>query len=141
MTTETAPATEADFNEKFCAEVGGEQETRHDYTYGAGKTGYVLVDCETDTQVWEGGLDKRSSLDSVQQSLFFAALTGKQPGIVIYDTDGEEGQYEFQIRLAAELAGVEYINYDCREGLQEPETPDVVIADMPDLSFWFDFGW
>lgn len=33
--------------------------------------------------VWEGGLDKRSSLDSIQQALFFSILTGKEPGVVI----------------------------------------------------------
>lgn len=135
----TEPETEADYNALFCQDVGGEQEARHEYTYGAGKTSYVLVDCETDTQVWEGGLDKRSSLDSIQQTLFFATITGKQPGIVIYDTDGEEGPYEFQIRLAAELAGVQYVSYDWREGLEEQETPEMVVLDMPDFSF--DFGW
>ena len=139
MTAETAPATEADFNAKFCAEVGGEQENRHDYTYGAGKTGYVLVDCETDMMVWEGGLDRRSSLDSVQQALFFAALTGKQSGIVIYDTDSEQGQYEFQIRLAADLAGVEYVSYYWREGLEEEAEIEVPEYELPDFNF--DFGW
>lgn len=143
MTTETesVPTTEADFNALFCAEVGGEQETRHDYTYGEGQTGYVVVDCETDTQVWEGGLDKRSSLDSLQQAMFFAAITGKEPGIVIYDTDGMEGQYEFQIRTTAELIGVEYIAYDWEEGLpDEPETPTEGEIVMPDIDIP-DFFW
>lgn len=141
---ETSPATEADFNALFCTDVGGEQETRHDYAYGSGE-GYVFVDCETSDTVWEGGLDKRSSLDSVQQSLFFSALTGKQPGIVIYDTDGVEGQYEYRIRIAAELAGVQYLSYDWMAGLQEeieaPEESDVTIPefDIPD-SFW-GFGY
>ena len=35
------------------------------------------------------GLDRRSSLDSVQQALFYASLTGKMPAVVIYDTDGK----------------------------------------------------
>ena len=103
--TETAPTSEADFNAIFCTEIGGEQEVRLDYSYGLGES-YVVADCVTADTVWEGGLDKRSSLDSVQQALFFAAVTGKAPGVVIYDTDGVEGQYEFQIRTAAELAGV-----------------------------------
>ena len=102
---------------------------------------YVIADCVTDTHVWEGGLDKRSSLDSVQQVLFFGHITGKEPGIVIYDTDGIEGQYEFQIRIAAEISGIEYISYDWQEGLpeEEPETPEIVIPDLPDFSF--NFGW
>ena len=72
--------------------------------------------------------------------MFFAALTGKAPGIVIFNTDGVEGQYEFQIRTVAELAGVEYIAYDWQEGLpDEPETPEIIIPGLPDFSF--DFGW
>ena len=53
----------------------------------------MKVDCETSTTVYEGGLDKRSSLDSLQQALFFSVLTGKRPAVVIYDTDGKEGQF------------------------------------------------
>jgi len=59
--------------------------------------------------VYEGGLDKRSSLDSLQQVLFFAALTGKEPAVVIYDTDGEIGQFEYRIQVAYEMAGVTFL--------------------------------
>ena len=101
----------------------------------------MLVDCETDTMVWEGGLDRRSSLDSVQQALFFAAINGKAPAVVIYDTDGIEGQYEFQIRTAAELAGVQYVSYDWQVRLEEEQEAEieVLVFDMPDIGF--DFGW
>ena len=68
----------------------------------------MKVDCETDTTVYEGGLDKRSSLDSLQQALFFSVLTGKQPAVVIYDTDGREGRFEYRIRTACQEAGVHY---------------------------------
>ena len=67
----------------------GETETRHGYTSADGRR-FVKVDCETSTTVYEGGLDKRSSLDSLQQALFFSVLTGKRPAVVIYDTDGRE---------------------------------------------------
>ena len=144
MTTETAPATEADFNAIFCSEVGGEQEVRLDYSYGLGES-YVIADCVTADTVYEGGLDKRSSLDSVQQALFFSAITGKEPAVVIFDTDGIEGQYEYQIRVAAELAGVEYVSYDWMAGLEnESETSTETewsIPDIPDLFYGFDFGW
>ena len=72
-------ASEDGYNRRFCAAVGGLTETRHTYTYEGGSS-YVKIDCETDTTVYEGGLDKRSSLDSLQQALFFSALTGKRPG-------------------------------------------------------------
>ena len=91
-----ADITEANYNAMFCADVGGKQETRHDYNYGSGES-YVFVDCETSDMVWEGGLDKRSSLDSVQQALFAGYITGKRPAVVIYDTDGKEGRFEYRI--------------------------------------------
>ena len=105
---ETGPsASEEDYNRWFCTRVNGETATRHGYT-SAGGRGYVEVDCETGTLVYEGGLDKRSSLDSVQQALFFSHVTGKRPAVVIYDTDGREGRFEYRIRVACRKAGVRY---------------------------------
>ncbi len=86
------------------------REVRHYYDYPGGR-GYVVVDCETDMHVYEGGLDKRSSLGSVQQALFFAHLTGKVPAVVIYDTDGVVGKYEYRIGSVCEHVGVGYISY------------------------------
>ena len=94
-------------NDRFCEEVGGEREVRHPYIYPGG-VGYVFVDCETEEAVYEGGKDSRSSLDSVQQALFFASLTGKQPAVVIYDTDGKVGRIEHRIRVACVMAGVQF---------------------------------
>ena len=68
-------------------------ETRHTCTYD-GSSSFVKVDCEAGTTVYEGGPDKRSSLDSLQQALFFSALTGKQSAVVIYDADGKNGWFE-----------------------------------------------
>ena len=82
-------------------------ETRHTYTYDGGSS-YMKVDCETDTMVYEGGLDKRSSLDNLQQALFFSELTGKAPTVVIYDTDGWEGRFEYRIRTVCRKAGVHF---------------------------------
>ena len=100
--------SEAEYNEDFCESVGGKTETKYIYLYPNGR-GYVRVDCETKDTVYEGGLDKRSSLDSVQQALFFASLTGKEPAVVIYDTDGEVGRYEHRIRVACVMAGVQFV--------------------------------
>ena len=102
-----ARAQEDAYNASFCSSMGGEAEVRHDYTYPAG-TSYIRVDCETADTVYEGGLDKRSSLDSVQQALFAAHLTGKQPAVVIYNTDGKIGRYEHRIKVACERAGVAF---------------------------------
>ena len=100
-------ASEDDYNRWFCTLVNGETETRHGYASAGGRS-YVEVDCETGTMVYEGGLDKRSSLDSVQQALFFSHVTGKRPAVVIYDTDGREGRFEYRIRVACRKAGVRY---------------------------------
>lgn len=100
---------ENDYNDLLCRLLGGERETRQYYEYGGGKRGYVVVHCETDVFVIEGGFDSRSSLDSVQQALFFSVVTGKTPAVVIYDTDREIGRYEHRIRWACEKAGVLYL--------------------------------
>ena len=100
-------ASEDDHNRWFCTLVNGETETRHGYRSAGGRR-YVEVDCETGTLVYEGGLDKRSSLDSVQQALFFSHVTGKRPAVVMYDTDGREGRFEYRIRVACRKAGVRY---------------------------------
>lgn len=100
-----APAQEDAYSAAFCSSMGGEAEVRHEYTYPAGQS-YIRVDCETADTVYEGGLDKRSSLDSVQQALFAAHLTGKKPAVVIYNTDGKIGRYEHRIKVACERAGV-----------------------------------
>ena len=97
------------FNESLCRSLGGTREVRHYYGYGEGQRGYVIVDCETDSFVIEGGLDKRSSLDSLQQALFFSYLTGKKPAVVIHDTDGKIGKYEHRIRVASKKAGVLFL--------------------------------
>ncbi|WP_235855870.1 hypothetical protein [Mesobaculum littorinae] len=101
--------SELHFAALFCAALaGGETEVAHVY-HAAGAPHRIRVDCETPDAVIEVGLDKRSSLDSVQQALFAAALTGKTPVVAIVDTDATEGPYELRIRTAAAMAGVEYL--------------------------------
>ena len=98
------------YNLAFCSSIGGQTETQHTYQYPGGKS-FVKIDCETSDTVYEGGLDKRSSLDSIQQTLFFSHLTGKQPAVVIYNTDGKFGRYEHRIKMAAEMAGVAFFSW------------------------------
>ena len=74
----SAEPTEAELNRQFCQAVNGQTETRHYYTCTGGCS-HIRVDCETATMVYEGGLDKRSSLDSIQQALFASYITGKRP--------------------------------------------------------------
>ena len=108
LTDLASAANEDTLNDRFCEEVGGEREVRHPYVYPSGVS-YIRVDCETEDTVYEGGKDSRSSLDSVQQALFASAVTGKQPAVVIYDTDGRTGRYEHRIRTACNMAGIEFL--------------------------------
>jgi hypothetical protein len=99
---------EADLIPILCAlMLGGSPEQPHGYSVGY-DLHHIRVDCETDTTVIEVGLDRRSSLDSVQQALFAAHVTGKLPQVILVDTDGREGPYEYRIRSAAKRAGVAY---------------------------------
>ena len=102
--------TEEDFNDCLCREIRGEREVRHDFSYGNDLDSFVLADCETEYYVIEGGLDKRSSLDSLQQALFLGALTDKIPVVVIYDTDGATGPFEHRIRVACTEARVLFLH-------------------------------
>ena len=72
------------------------------------------MDCETKDTVYEGGLDKDTNLDSLQQTLFFASLTGKTPVVVIYDTDGKVGMYEHRIKVACERVGVKFLSWSMK---------------------------
>jgi hypothetical protein len=101
--------TEADLIPIICAVMlGGEPEARVDYTIAEGDH-FIRVDCMTDTQVIEMGLDgRRSSLDSLQQALFAAELTGRAPMVVLVDTDGAEDAVEYRVETAARAAGVAY---------------------------------
>jgi len=108
QTPERSTVNEVALAAVFCAFIAeGEVETRHGYSAGY-DLHFIRVDCETASEVIEVGLDKRSSLDSVQQALFAAELTGKAPVILIIDSDGRIGPYETRIARAANRAGVEY---------------------------------
>ena len=91
--------------------LGGEPEVSHGYSVGY-DLHRIRVDCETETAVIEMGLDKRSSLDSVQQAIFAGSLTGKTPVVILFDTDGQEGPYEMRVRTVSDLAGVDYLVWD-----------------------------
>lgn len=82
--------------------IKAETEVPVPFTSEAGESTYVCIDLVIGDYVIEAGLDKRSSLDSVQQAIFFSIVTKKKPAVVIYDTDKKEGIYEYRIRKAIE---------------------------------------
>ena len=69
LSGQSVAQSEDAFNDALCDTLQGETETRHRYGYGDGRRGHshVFVDCETDLFVVEGGLDKRTSLDSLEK--------------------------------------------------------------------------
>ncbi len=104
---------ESQWNERQCAGVGGKTEVSHSFQWSGG-TKSIRIDCETHNAVFEGGRDKRSSLDSsIQQAFFASSITGKKPVIVIFDSDGKVGQYEHRIARATLKAGVQYQTFSC----------------------------
>ena len=107
---------EASFNRALAALLGGQTEVSYSYNYGqsdnAPLTASVRIDIVTDEYVIEGGLDKRSSLDSLQQAVFASTLSGKEPAVAIYDTDGVWGKYEQRIWTVANELGIKFFWFD-----------------------------
>lgn len=95
----------------LCALVfAGDAEVTHTYEH-LEITRRIRVDCETKGEVIEVGLDRRSSNDSLTQALFAARLTGKQPVVVVIDTDGVDDIHEHQLRVTADAVGVPYMEF------------------------------
>lgn len=109
-TTEALAQHKEDYYNKLLAKrLGGKLEVVYHFNYTANETSRIRIDIETDDYVIEGGRDKRSSLDSVQQAVLASILSGKKPAVAIYDTDGKWGKYEHRIWMVAKELGIRYI--------------------------------
>ena len=101
------------FNSLLASQLGGRTEITYQYNFGlvgnAALAGSIRIDIETDEYVIEGGKDKRSSLDSIQQAVFASTLSGKKPAVAIYDTDGMWGKYEHRVWTTAKELGIKFI--------------------------------
>ena len=107
------------YNELLAKRLGGRLETVYHFNYMDTKSSRIRIDIETDDYVIEGGKDKRSSLDSVQQAVFASTLSGKKPAVAIYDTDGKWGKYEHRIWIAAKELGIRYIWFSNNEIIEK----------------------
>jgi len=100
------------FNKLLASKLGGREEVVIKYNFEGLKQkkiyGSIRIDVVTDDQVIEGGLDKRGSLDSLQQAIFASTLTNKSPAIAIYDTDGAWGNIEHRVLIAAKRVGAAF---------------------------------
>ena len=100
------------FNHRLANHLGGKTEFTYNYDYNINgsspRIASIRIDIVTDEYVIEGGLDKRSSLDSIQQAVFASTLTGKKPAVAIYDTNGSWGKYEHRIYSSAKQLGIKF---------------------------------
>lgn len=100
------------YNALLAKQLGGQTEITVEYSYGLNNgnflVGNVRIDIVTSQYAIEGGLDKRSSLDSIQQAVFASTQLGLKPAVAIYDTDGNWGKYEHRIWTAAKKLGVKF---------------------------------
>ena len=117
------------FNLSLAGKLGGQTEVTFDYEYAKfGNTklvGSIRVDVVTDDYVIEGGLDKRSSLDSIQQAVFASTIADRKPAVAIYDTDGVWGKYEHRSWFAAKELGVRFIWFKDFEAIDvDPNAAD-----------------
>ena len=100
------------FNLRLANHLGGKTEVTYNYDYNINgstpRVASIRIDIVTDEYVIEGGLDKRSSLDSIQQAVFASTLTGKKPAVAIYDTNGSWGKYEHRIYSSAKKLGIKF---------------------------------
>ena len=107
---------EAAFNRALALLLNGRTEVSLPYNYGnSGNTtltASVRIDIMTNKYVIEGGLDKRSSLDSIQQAVFASTLSGKEPAVAVYDTDGFWGKYEQRVWTVANELGIKFFWFD-----------------------------
>ena len=105
--------SEAYYNNFLADQLNGKTEVRLSYDYEVAdnipRSATIRVDIVTDKFAIEGGLDKRSSLDSIQQAVFAASLINKRPAVAIYDTDGQWGKYEHRIWQAAKKLNIRFI--------------------------------
>jgi hypothetical protein len=86
----------------------------------------VRVDCQTESHVYEVGLDQTSSArDSIHQAVFASILSGKRPFVVLIDRDGVEGRYEQEMRSVADLLDISYANCDAGFLIRWAETAGV----------------
>ena len=56
------------------------------------------MDIITGKYVIEGVKDKRSSLESIQQTVFASKISGKLPAVLIYDADNVWVVYEHRLK-------------------------------------------
>ena len=101
------------YNSALAKLINGVTEVTYSFTYkkigNLNYSGSIRIDITTDKYVIEGGKDKRSSLDSIQQAVFASTITGKLLAVAIYDTDNTWGVYEHRIKKACDKLNIKFI--------------------------------
>ena len=93
------------YNKKYCAFLDGTYGQWHKKVE-TGATG-ASVDCETATVAWEGEWAYKS-YEGVGQSLWYASITGKIPGIIFYLTKAKNQKFIDRAILTFDSLGIDY---------------------------------
>ena len=91
------------YNKQYCAELGGMYSSYHENT---GATN-AFIDCETEDTVWEGEWTDKA-YEAVGQSLWYASITGKTPGIIFYVKKKNQQKYIDRAKLTFDSLNVKY---------------------------------
>jgi hypothetical protein len=91
------------YNKKYCAELGGIYSSYHNNT---GATN-ASIDCETEDTAWEGEWSYKA-YEAVGQSLWYASITGKTPGIIFYVKKKNQQKYIDRAKLTFDSLNIKY---------------------------------
>ncbi len=92
-----ATALESDYAKPFCANAGGQYQVA---LKDASGQVVAYADCLTDSTAWE--IDFAANwYEAVGQAHYYAALTGKRPGIALIVTDPSQQKYLDRLRATA----------------------------------------
>ena len=91
------------YNKKYCAELGGVYSSYHNNT---GATN-ASIDCETEDTAWAGEWSYKA-YEAVGQSLWYASITGKTPGIIFYVKKKNQQKYIDRAKLTFDSLNIKY---------------------------------
>ena len=104
---ELKPLDKNPFYSGFCEHIGGETNVHIRYTGVSGKK-HLFAHCVTASTAWFATLDSMQDKAAVKDSIFMGNLLEKQPALVIFDTDGNIGNFELALIIAAHKVGIYY---------------------------------
>ena len=93
------------YNKMYCDAMGGTFQSYYPAPI-TGATGASL-DCETDDVAWEGEWSYKS-YEAIGQSLWYASITDKMPGILFYVKSENQQKYIDRAILTLDSLNIDY---------------------------------